>query len=328
MAYAAVNMTTEPARRIEVEVPADAAGDRVDRVVARLAGISRQRAMELLAAGKVRAGHRKPRKGDRVEPGVILTIELPGSDAPVPQPELPLTILHEDPWLLAIDKPAGISMHPLEPGETGTLANAVIARYPDVSGASPEARCPGLIHRLDRETSGVVLWARRPEAFEAIRAQFSDKTVAKHYLALVEGFVEGHGELNVALAHDPGDAGRMVATPYPAEAEKLKARPALTRYKALAHGEGLTLVAVEIPTGVMHQIRAHFGFVGYPVVGDTLYGGRPIEDGKRHLLHASSIGFRHPEAGAPTRINSPLPADFRQALEHAGISVPAEGYGS
>lgn len=315
---------SEQPRKIEVELPPEAAGERFDRAVAQAAGISRQRAMELLAEGKVRVGHRRPKKGDRVEAGMKLTIELPESETPVAQPELPLKILHEDAFLIAIDKPAGLSMHPLEAGEKGTIANAVLARYPDVLEASPEERCPGLIHRLDRETSGVVLWSRTKEAFEFIRAQFSAKTVEKRYYALVEGFVEGVGELNVPLGHDPQDARKMLAAPYPAEAEKLKARPALSRYKVLAQGDNATLVEVEIPTGVMHQIRAHFGFVGYPVAGDTLYGGHALGDGARHLLHASSIQFEHPDGSGTTRIVSPLPEDFRNALEKSGIKPPVD----
>ena len=309
-------------RFLEAEVTAEDVGQRFDKVVARVAGISRQQAMELMGEGKVRVGHRRPKKGDRIEPGMKLVVELPDSDAPVPQPELDLTVLHEDPFLIALDKPPGRSMHPLEPGEKGTLANAVLARFPDVWGASPEERCPGLIHRLDRETSGVVLWARRREAFDALRAQFAAKTVEKRYYALVEGFVDGAGELNVPLAHDPGDARRMVAAPYPAEAEKLKARPAISRYTTLASGDGATLVEVEIPTGVMHQIRAHFGFVGFPVAGDTLYGGHAIDGGARHLLHASSIQFEHPDGSGKRRIVSPLPPDFLTALGRHGIVPP------
>jgi 23S rRNA pseudouridine1911/1915/1917 synthase len=311
-------------RTIEVELGPDVAGERFDRAVARAAGISRQRAMELLAEGKVLVGRRRPRKGEKVEPGMKLVIELPASSVPEPEPGLDLKILFEDPLLLAIDKPAGRSMHPLEPGERGTVANAVLARYPDVVGASTEERCPGLVHRLDRETSGVVLWARRREAFDHLRSQFAAKTVEKRYVAIVEGFVEGAGDLNVPLAHDPEDARKMIATPYPAEAEKLKARPALTRYKALGHGDGATLLEVEIPTGVMHQIRAHFAFVGYPVRGDTLYGGRPFGEGARHLLHASSIRFEHPDGSGARRVVSPLPADFREALANAGIGPPAD----
>ncbi len=315
-------MTVKAPAVIEVEVTDEFAGERYDRFVAKAAGISRQRAMELIGEGKVRHGTRKLKKGDRASPGQRLTVELPPTEVPTPQPELPLTVLHEDASLLALDKPAGISMHPLEAGELGTLANAVLARYPDVVGASPEDRCPGLVHRLDRETSGVVLWARTRQAFDALRAQFAAKTVEKRYLALVDGFVEGQGDLEVPLAHDPGDARKMLATPYPAEAEELKARPAITRYRALGTGDSATLVDVEIPTGVMHQIRAHFAFVGYPVLGDELYGGRALEGIARHLLHAASIRFAHPDGSGDKRVSSPLPPDFLAALDRVGIQAP------
>lgn len=308
--------------QIEVEAGPGDVGERFDRFVAKAAQISRQRAMELLESGRVRVGRRRPKKGERVEAGMRVAIELPPSEAPVAQPELPLTVVHEDAWLVAVDKPAGLSMHPLEANETGTLANAVLARYPDVIGASPEERCPGLVHRLDRETSGIVLWARRREAWDALRAQFAAKTVEKRYHALVDGFVEGAGELAVPLAHDPKSARRMVAAPYPAEAEELKARPAVTRYRALGQGGGATLLDVEIPTGVMHQIRAHFAFVGYPVLGDALYGGRDVGTGERHLLHASTIGFDHPGGLGPMRLSAPIPPDFLGILASFGIQPP------
>jgi len=300
---------------------ADDAGERLDKLVARVAGCSRQRAMTLLEEGRVRLDRRRPRKGDRPEPGQLLQVEPPPSEAPVAQPELPLHVVHEDAALLALDKPAGMSMHPLVAGETGTLANAVMARFADVLGASTEVRCPGLVHRLDRETSGIVLWARTPEAFEALRRQFSDRTVLKRYHALVEGRVEGEGTIELPLAHDPRNAARMLATPYPADAIELKARPAYTRYRALSATDDATLVEVEIPTGVMHQIRAHFGFAGHPVVGDTLYGGQPVEGLERHLLHASLIGATHPD-GQPFEYASPLPESFLAQLERLGLQRP------
>jgi 23S rRNA pseudouridine1911/1915/1917 synthase len=303
-------------------VTPEEAGERLDKLVARVAGVSRQRAMALIEERRVRVDHRRLRKGDRAEPGAVVVVELPPSEAPVPELERTLVVLREDALLLALDKPAGESMHPLSAGETGTLANAVVARFPDVAGASEEVRCPGLAHRLDRETSGVVLWARTREAHAYLREQFSIHTVEKRYLALVDGLVEGEGELNVPLAHDPKNAAKMLAAPYPAEAEALDARPALTRYEAISHGPDATLVAVEIPTGVMHQIRAHFAFVGHPVMGDALYGGRELPGLTRHLLHASAIAFQHPDGSGRVRVESPLPAAFVEAMRTLGVPEP------
>lgn len=308
---------------LEVTVPLESAGERFDRFVARAAGISRQQAMELLDRGAVRVGRRRPKKGERVEAGAVLTIEKPGSAVPVPQPELPLTVLFEDPHLLALDKPAGISMHPLSPGERDTLANAVLARFPDVLGASDEERCPGLLHRLDRETSGVVLWARTREAFEHLRGQFDRRTVRKRYLALVEGEVEGEGEIVLPLAHDPASRRRMLATPYPADAEKLHAREAITRYRAISRGPSATLLEVEIPTGVRHQIRAHCAFAGHPVIGDALYGAAPVYDFPRHWLHAASIRFEHPLDASMVTVDSPLAPELLDVLRTEGIEPPA-----
>lgn len=330
-------------QRIERTTTEEDAGERFDRWVARVAGISRQRAMKLFDDGHVRVGRRRAKKGELVEAGLSVVIEPPQSESPVPQPDAPLTVLHEDEWLLAVDKPAGMPMHPLRSGELDTLANAVLARFPDVVGASPEERCPGLVHRLDRDTSGVVLWARRQDVWDSLRAQLSARTMTKRYLALVEGIVEGEGEIPVPLAHDPKNASRMIATPYPAEAEEMKAREALTLYRALAtgevSGEPYTLLEVHIVTGVMHQIRAHFSFAGHPVAGDALYGGRPMpgHDGsersgterpgierpgiERHWLHAESIGFVHPNGEAPLTIHAPVPPELQQVLDAAGIAL-------
>ena len=315
-------MISAAPKQIEHTVSPEEAGERIDKIVARAAEISRQRAMALCDEGRVRAGRWRPRKGDRAEAGTTFVIELPLPEGPTPQPETALSVLHEDALLLAFDKPAGMNMHPHEAGESGTLANAVVARFPDVLDASSEQRCPGLIHRLDRETSGVVLWARRRDVFDALRRQFAEKTVLKRYIALVDGFVEGQGELEVPLAHDPKNAAKMVATPYPAEAEELKARPALTRYRAIGHGDSATLLEIEIPTGVMHQIRAHFAFVGFPVIGDLLYGTRTLEGLNRHCLHAAAIGFEHPDGSGRTLVSAPLPPDFLRALERVGINPP------
>lgn len=307
---------------LETEIPAEDEGQRLDHVVAKAANVSIQRAKELIGDGRVRVGHRRPKKGDRARAGDRLTVELPQTEQPVAQPELPLSMLHVDEWLIALDKPAGVSMHPLEAGETGTLANALIARHPEVVGASPEDRCPGLIHRLDRDTSGVVLWARRREAFDALRTQFAARTVGKRYFALVEGFVEGSGTLEVPLAHDPADARKMLAAPYPAEAEALKARPAVTTYKAMGIGDGATLLDVEIPTGVMHQIRAHFAFTGHPVVGDELYGAQPVEGFDRHALHAASISFEHPDGSGRVQWSAKLPPELVALLARHGLQPP------
>lgn len=310
---------------LEIKIsPADS-GARLDHVVAQSAGISIQQAKSLIGAGRVRVGHHRPKKGDRACAGDLLSIELPRSQQPVPQPELPLVLVHEDASLLAVDKPAHISMHPLDPGELGTLANAVVARHPEVTDASDEERCPGLIHRLDRDTSGIVLWAKTREAFDHLRAQFGDRTVGKRYFALVENVVEGSGVFDVPLAHDPADARKMLAAPDAADADSLKARPTVTKYQAIASGANATLVDVEIPTGVRHQIRAQFAFAGHPIVGDALYGAQPVDGFERHALHAASIEFDHPGGSGRVRWSAKLPTEFVALLARHGINPP-EGF--
>lgn len=310
-------------RIFEVRIDASHAGARLDHVVAATAGISIQQAKALIGAGRVKIGKYRPKKGDRARLDDLLSVELPGSLLPVPQPAMPLAVVHEDDWLLAVDKPANVSMHPLEPGELDTLSNAVVARYPQIVDASDEARCPGLIHRLDRDTSGIVLWAKTRDAFQHVRAQFGKQTVAKRYLALVENDLKGSGTFNTPLAHDPYDARKMLAVADPVEAESAKARPAVTEYRTIANGKAVTLVDVRIPTGVRHQIRVHFAFAGHPIVGDALYGARPVDGFERHALHAASIAIEHPDGTGRHEWKAKLPTEFTALLAKHEIVAPA-----
>jgi 23S rRNA pseudouridine1911/1915/1917 synthase len=207
-----------------------------------------------------------------------------------------------------------MATHPLRDGETGTLANAVVARHPECAEASPEPRDGGALQRLDLETSGCVLFARSRAAWEALRAQLSAHTVEKGYLALVAGRVGSGGVCSVALAQR---GGRVVAVPDPARPPRSTGKPreAETHFEVRRAYAQHTLLEVRIVTGVMHQIRAHLEFLGHPVVGDVLYGGQAaaLPGLERHLLHAAVLGFDRPEGGR-VRVQSPLPREMELIL--------------
>ena len=307
----------------ERQVPEGAGADRLDKVVARLFGVSRGRAMDWIAEGRVRIDGKRAPKGAPVQAGAKISVEKPPPDQPVPQPDLAIRIVHADQHLVVADKPAGMPSHPLKPGETGTAANALVGRFPELAElwpqhaegqpAPPQLREGGLVHRLDTDTSGLLLAARTPVAYALLRAQFTARTVEKGYLALAAGEIHAGGEIALPLAHDPKDARRMTAISDPDYAAEHAARPAVTRFQPLERRGGFTLLEIEIPTGVMHQIRAHLAFIGHALAGDALYGGPVLAGLDRHFLHAARLAFAHPD-GSRAKFESPLPPDLAATL--------------
>jgi len=298
----------------ERTVSGGAPRDRLDRALARLFGVSRGRAMEWIAEDRVRVDGRRAAKGAQVGPGARVSVRRPPPDAPAPQPELPVRIVHADGQVVVADKPAGMPSHPLKPGETGTAANALVGRFPELASVGPAPREGGLVHRLDTDTSGLLLAARTDAAHALLRAQFAARTVEKGYLALAAGELHAGGEIDVPLAHDPHDARKVRAASDPEWAEAHEARPASTRFTPALRRAGFTLVDVEIATGVLHQIRAHLAFIGHPLAGDALYGGPELPGLSRHFLHAARLAFAHPDGSRP-RFDSPLPEDLASVLE-------------
>ena len=298
-----------------VEERVAAVPERLDKAVAKLFGVSRHRAMEWIAEGRVRVDGRRAPKGAPVQPGARISVEKPPPEQPVPQPELPIRIVHADACIVVADKPAGMPAHPLKPGEKGTAANALVGRFPELARVGPSPREGGLVHRLDTDTSGLLVAARTHVVHAQLRAQFAARTVEKGYLALVAGELHAGGEIAVPLLHDPRDARRMMAASDPGYAEEHGARAAVTVFTPRERRGGFTLLDVEIPTGVMHQIRAHLSFIGHPLAGDTLYGGPTLAGLSRHFLHAARIGFDHPDGSRP-RYESPLPAELAEALRN------------
>ncbi len=292
-----------------LKVDATSAGKRIDLFVGDALELSRSRVKSLFEDGLVRVNHCKAKKGQTVAEGDELEVELPeaaGSAEAVADAGLALTVLHADEALVFVDKPAGVPSQPLQPGELGTVANALIAKFPEMNKVGDDVREAGLCHRLDVETSGVLLAARTREAWQAMRAAFSeDRAVEKHYLALVTGPLADEGTIEVPLAH----AGDHVVPAFD------DGRPAITEFKVLRRGGVYSLVDVKLVTGVLHQVRAHLAAVGASIVGDALYGGVAEPGLKRFFLHAASLGVRHPLTGDFLRVESPLPPELKAVLD-------------
>ena len=274
---------------------------------------------EAVEGGKVLVNGRRAAKGLKLRGGEQIAVSelLEAEDNLVrPNPAIRPRVVFEDAALLGLDKPAGLPVQPLSCSETKTLMNGVAARYPECIPLGDRPLMAGALHRIDADTSGLVLAARTAEAFEALRAQFTAQTVKKTYLALVEGSVAVGGTLENDLVHDPSlPFCRMIDARHNrlCEAEKRKLRPlhAVTNFKPIGHttveNEERTLLEVTIYTGVTHQIRAQLALVGFHIVNDRLYGAFAVENQTGHGLHAWAAAFRHPVSGDEMEIRTSLP---------------------
>jgi 23S rRNA pseudouridine1911/1915/1917 synthase len=303
------------------------AGVRLDKlVVQKVPGLGRAGAKRLFAEGRVRvvAGGdgrgRRAAKGDVAAAGDAIEIEIDeqaSGAAAAPDPDAPLTIVLETPEVVVADKPAGQPTAPLAPGERGALANALLARYPEMAGVGFSPREPGLCHRLDTGTSGLVLAARTKEAFEAITGGLREGRVDKRYLLICAAAdLPESGTIDVPLAPHPKDRRRVLACVHPRDVARLAPRPASTSYERLREHGPWALVEARAPKAARHQIRAHFAAIDHPLAGDVLYGGEPVPAlAGRQALHAHRIVWKGDAAVPAFTVESPLPADMAALLE-------------
>ncbi len=273
----------------------------------RMPEYSRSRIQQWIREGRATIGGAAAKASARLRGGESVAIEpaeLPPLRA-VPE-ALPLNVLYEDADVIAIDKPAGMVVHAGAGVRTGTLVNALLHRFGALSQVGGELR-PGIVHRLDRYTSGVLLVARNDAAHRKLAEQFRGRTVEKVYLALVHGKAKAEqGRIEKPVARDPARRARMTA-------RLASGRKAVTEYRVLKRYKGFTLLEVRIRTGRTHQIRVHFASIGHPVAGDRLYGA-PGHPSGRFFLHSHRIGFRQPATGEAVTAVSPLPAELREWL--------------
>jgi 23S rRNA pseudouridine1911/1915/1917 synthase len=301
-----------------VETP----GVRADKFLAeKFPGRGRSTLARLFEDGLVRVNGKKAKKGQRLDRGDTIEVTAPPPDDaalhPVPQPELALVVRYADASLVVVDKAPGVPSHPLELGERGTLANALVARYPECKTAGQDPREAGLANRLDSGTSGLLVAARDAATWGSLREIFHQGLVTKEYLALVLGQVTRPGSITAPLAHDRADRRKVLVCEDPDEAARHGALPAETHFTVEARYRGYTLLRVSTRTGRMHQVRVHLAHLGTPVVGDWLYGIRSAEDPAviGHFLHAARLAFASPQGGQSVDVSADLPADRTAALE-------------
>ena len=294
-------------------VRADEAGKRLDRlVVLRVPGLGRRSVRELFSFGRVTVDGRPARAGAPAVAGTRIDV-APTDERPIAEPGLPLDVRLEMPALLVVHKPASQPTAPLGAGETGTLANALVGRYPELLGIGHRPREPGLVHRLDTETSGLLVVARRVDSFEALARALKSGRLVKRYLAITAASaVPASGVIEGALGPDPTRRGRVRVVPEPS---REYARDATTSYRVLEKSGEFTLLELTAARAFRHQIRAHLASIGAPLVGDALYGGAPWPDrGARHALHASYVAWAGDRTAPSFAVNAELPADMRRLL--------------
>ncbi len=293
-----------------LEVTPEEEGQRLDRYVAgRLMGLSRATVQKLIDEGHVLVNHAPAKASYRVAEGDMVEVALRPAEREPEAVPIPLDVLYEDGAIVVLNKPAGLVVHPAHGHVSDTLVNALLARYPELRSWPAEEGFPGLVHRLDRDTSGVLLVARTVPVRDALRAQFKAGTVRKVYLALVIGRPRlNRARIEAPVARDERERKRMAVV-------SEGGREAITEYEVLEPLGNYTLVEVRPVTGRTHQIRVHLAAIGHPVVGDRVYGPeRQRLALDRVFLHAAELTFRHPISGDEMTFRAPLPPELEEVL--------------
>lgn len=300
------------------DVGADQEGLRLDKfLAAEVPNVSRAQVQRLIDEGRVRLPRvATPKANTTVRQGDQITVDVPAvAPAALAPEDLPITILHDDADVVVLDKPAGMVVHPGAGHATGTLVHALLHHVKDLSGIGGEAR-PGIVHRLDKGTSGVMVVAKHDAAHQELARQFHDREIDKEYVALVWGVVHNRKRIDLPIGRDPVHREKI-------STRARRARAAVTRVTWARDLPGTTLIRVAIATGRTHQIRVHLSAIGHPIVGDALYGGvhkrvpndlRAVQRLTRPFLHAERLAFTHPRTGERLAFEAPIPADLASVL--------------
>jgi len=315
MADPSIADTTAGAEIRTVTVPPEARPGRADRFAADLTGLTRSHVQKLIGQGRLTAGNQPLKANTIVGGGTVMRLEVPPPEAPTPraEPDIPVSVVYEDDDLLIVDKPAGLVVHPAPGHPSGTLVNALLGRGGGAAfGGIAGVRRPGIVHRLDRDTSGLLMVARQDLAQASLMAQLKARRVKKTYLALVEGSVSAAvGRIEAPIGRDPKHRTQMGVVP--------DGRPATTGYRVRERFAGWTLLELDLVTGRTHQIRVHLDAIGHPVAGDPIYGtgtSRRGPDGlERLFLHSWRIELTSPSTSRIIRAEAALPAELQTVLE-------------
>jgi len=303
-------------------VSADLSGERVDKVLSTMLGISRALSREILDAGGVVSGERSLRASDRLAGGSLVVVTIPQVESTlIADPDVAFAVVHEDVDLLIVDKPVGVVVHPTSDRSKGTLVHGLLARYPDIRGVGQEGRW-GIVHRLDRDTSGLLVVARTDDTYRTLVDMMKRREVTRRYLAMVIGsFDNTTGTVEAPIGRDPNHPTRMRLD--------RSGKPARTHYRRLSAWSrpDRTLLSVTLDTGRTHQIRVHMQAIERPIVGDLAYGRSPTVDSPgRPWLHARELSFVHPTTGNLVDVRSNLPQDLSDSLVSLGAPTVGDAH--
>lgn len=299
---------------------------RLDALVRRcLPHLSRREVEKAIRAGLFSVDQKVAKKGDRLSGGDRLVFQGPESwlaAHPRPEADLAVEIVYEDESILIVNKPAGMPTHGFSARHGSTLANFLLARMPQLASVGKSRWEPGLVHRLDRETSGLLVIAKTQPVFENLRSQFRRRRVRKIYWALAWGLAPAEGVIDKPLSHDPRDKRRMRPLTRPPRGKE-RSWKAVTHYRRLGQSRAVSLLEIEMETGVTHQIRAHLSAIGHPIVGDALYGDDKAKDFglRRHFLHARSLTFVRPDDGGVFTAEADLPGELGELLRRLNVKI-------
>ena len=294
-----------------IEITAEESGERIDALLARLVPeLTRSAAQRLLEEGLVTLGGVPVKKNRRTEPGEVYAALLPEPELPEPEPQdIPLDIVYEDADVVVVNKPRGMVVHPAPGHPDGTLVNALLRHCGEsLSGVGGERR-PGIVHRIDKDTSGLIIAAKNDFAHLALSAQLADRSLSRVYEAVARGeFREEAGTVDAPIGRHPTERKRMAVT-------ERGSRPAVTHWEVIARYRGWTHIRCRLETGRTHQIRVHMAYIGHPLLGDMVYGAKKPERGlEGQCLHARELKFLHPRTGEAIHLSTELPEYFQQVL--------------
>lgn len=294
-----------------IEITAEESGERIDALLARLVPeLTRSAAQRLLEEGLVTLRGVPVKKNRRTEPGEVYAALLPEPELPEPEPQdIPLDIVYEDADVVVVNKPRGMVVHPAPGHPDGTLVNALLWHCGEsLSGVGGERR-PGIVHRIDKDTSGLIIAAKNDYAHLALSAQLADRSLSRVYEAVARGeFREEAGTVDAPIGRHPTERKRMAVT-------ERGSRPAVTHWEVLARYRGWTHIRCRLETGRTHQIRVHMAYIGHPLLGDMVYGAKKPERGlEGQCLHARELKFLHPRTGEAIHLSTELPEYFQQVL--------------
>ena len=297
------------AESLTLSVPPELDGERVDKALAVLLEISRTGARQLIDGG-VEIDGVPARPSDRTAAGSVIVTPKPDPNPSVQPEDVSFGVIYEDDSLVIVDKPPGVVVHPGSGNVTGTLVSGLLFRYPDVEGVGAPGRW-GLVHRLDRDTSGAMIVARTQASYDSLTAQLARRDISRVYQALVQGIIGiPTGTIEAPIGRDPAYPTRRAVI--------AEGRAATTHYEVLEAfpASETSLLEVRLDTGRTHQIRVHMATIGHPIMGDRIYGAKPGRvEARRPFLHAFRLSFQHPETGVVVEVESPLPDDLQEILE-------------